>query len=315
MALNELLQLAIEKKLFSIGLKNLQKDAKNLSQKYKQRSLKLSDEEKLAYIAMRLPATLAVMQEVFFQLNSFYQTTRIKKLLDLGSGPGTSIWAAFSNFLSLEKLTLVEQDPFFLSLSKDLSIEHPDKNKVTWTSKDLRKISDFNEFDLILLSYVMNELSHEEIKHLIEKWVKSTSELLVIIEPGTKFGFENIRAIRSQLIKNNMKIVAPCPHEEKCPMQENDWCHFYKRLERSKIHRYLKEADLGFEDEKFSYLIASKHKEKEYLARILRRPIIHKGHVQLTLCTKDGLKNEIISQKDKTHYKLAKSLGWGDVYV
>ena len=74
-----------------------------------------------------------------------------------------------------------------------------------------------------------------------------------------------------------------------------------------------KDGALGFEDEKFSYIIVSKESVSPCGPRILRPPQKRKGHVIFSLCTPDGLKNKVVSQKEKEIYKKSKKLDWGDV--
>ena len=54
-------------------------------------------------------------------------------------------------------------------------------------------------------------------------------------------------------------VIAPCPHAADCPLAAADWCHFAQRIERTKIHRSVKGAELGYEDEKFSYIAVARH--------------------------------------------------------
>jgi ribosomal protein RSM22 (predicted rRNA methylase) len=95
-----------------------------------------------------------------------------------------------------------------------------------------------------------------------------------------------------------------------------DWCHFSQRVERTSQHRQLKGGALGYEDEKFSYVIARKDSVKPAGARIVRHPGKHSGHVQLTLCTPEGrIENQTITRSSKAAYKLARKAEWGDLWT
>ena len=97
-------------------------------------------------------------------------------------------------------------------------------------------------------------LGEPERSRLVEKAWEATSRALLLVEPGTPAGFEIIRAAREQLIAAGAFIGAPCPHETPCPMAAGDWCHFAVRVERTRLHRQAKGGDLGYEDEKFSFV-------------------------------------------------------------
>ena len=47
-------------------------------------------------------------------------------------------------------------------------------------------------------------------------------------------------------------------------------------------------------------------------ARILRHPRKHSGHVELELCTSEGLKRETVSGKHGERYRDARRAEWGD---
>jgi len=66
---------------------------------------------------------------------------------------------------------------------------------------------------------------------------------------------------------------------------------FSQRLQRTAEHRQLKGGSLGYEDEKFSYLIASRAALNPASARIVRHPRKHIGFLHLNLCTPAGLQN------------------------
>ncbi|HEY5162745.1 MAG TPA: small ribosomal subunit Rsm22 family protein, partial [Terriglobales bacterium] len=77
-------------------------------------------------------------------------------------------------------------------------------------------------------------------------------------------------------------------------------------------HRRLKGGDLGYEDEKFSYLIASKIAGNQASARIVRHPLKHSGHVKLALCTPDDLQRPTITKSQQELYRAARKAEWGD---
>ena len=95
-----------------------------------------------------------------------------------------------------------------------------------------------------------------------------------------------------------------------------DWCHFSQRVERTWQHRQLKGGALGYEDEKFSYLVAAKNHSPSSEARIVRHPGKHSGHVQLVLCTPEGkIENRTITRSSKEAYKRARKAEWGESWV
>ena len=94
-----------------------------------------------------------------------------------------------------------------------------------------------------------------------------------------------------------------------------DWCHFAQRLERTSAHRQAKTASLAYEDEKFSYLVACRATVAPAVSRIVRHPRKHGGHVQLTLCTRDGgLQALTVARSEGPAYKLARQAEWGDAW-
>lgn len=302
MKLPEELQLAIDRLVERTSATTLRKAREALSQDYKEgRSSPFSDEAKrLAYLCSRMPATYAaaykVLQKVPFPCTH---------LLDLGAGLGAASWAAAELFPSLKQMTLIEKNPEAISLGQTLARSHPTLQHATWLQQPLS--APIPPADGAVLSYVLNELDNPQ--KLIEHCWKQLP-LLILIEPGTPKGFHLIRQIRQQLIDLNAYLIAPCPHTLACPA---DWCHFSARLERTRLHRLLKEGSLGYEDEKFSYLIASKLPAPVSSCRIVRHPIKQSGHVRFTVCTDQGkIEEKIVTRSNKELYRAARDAEWGD---
>jgi ribosomal protein RSM22 (predicted rRNA methylase) len=97
-------------------------------------------------------------------------------------------------------------------------------------------------------------------------------------------------------------------------MKTPDWCHFAARLERSKLHRQLKSGELSYEDEKFSYVIASRAPVSPAAARVVRHPWITPGLIRLELCTADNMKSRTVRKREKELFRLARKARWGDEF-
>jgi ribosomal protein RSM22 (predicted rRNA methylase) len=319
MHLPDSLQQAIQVEIERFGGKEIAEARKELTDRYRahqRQHLMTKEEHRLSYLATRLPATFAVVQHVLEEVKARVPHVDIKSLLDLGAGPGTVMWAAADVFAHLEQVTLIERDMQLMQMGQRLAAASSNKSVIQaqWQAGDLEQLPSLTKSDLITLSYAVGELSTLATVQLIEAAWSATNHLLVIIEPGTPQGFERIRAIRRQLIDLQAYMVAPCPHVNACPMQEGDWCHFAQRIERSALHRRLKEASMGYEDEKYSYVAVCKSPAVLPQTRVLRTPMRRSGHMNLTLCTPDGLKLETISKKQGELYKLARKTEWGSPF-
>jgi len=279
-----------------------------------------TEAHRAAYLAVRLPATYAALARVFAEIKSRAPQAGITSMLDLGSGPGTALFAASRQFASLRQATLVEADAEWIALAKRLMAgpRLPGALKVQWSKQDLRSGLSCETHDLVVISYTLGELPQAAAEAVINKAWKCAGKFLVVIEPGTRRGFAAVNAARSALIANaaHAFILAPCPHTCACPMAgAGDWCHFSQRVERTSQHRQLKGGDLGYEDEKFSYIVAAKNPPTSAGARIVRHPGKHSGHVQLALCTPHAsIENRTVTRSRKEAYKRARKAQWGDVW-
>jgi ribosomal protein RSM22 (predicted rRNA methylase) len=74
----------------------------------------------------------------------------------------------------------------------------------------------------------------------------------------------------------------------------------------------LKQAELGYEDEKFSYVIGARVPARQAATRIVRHPLKHPGHVHLTLCTGEGLQRLTVTKSQKERYRRARKVDWGE---
>ena len=282
----------------------IKKAALELSKRYRegQKPYLRTVEDRHAYLVTRLPATQAALRRVFEELKE----KPLYTYLDIGAGPGASWEPAQEVWPMLEKATFVELDSEFVRLGKKLLQNRP----IEWKLQSATHLEEMPIHDLVLFSYSWGEIKSPAV--LQRAW-NLCRQFLVIVEPGTPRGYEAMLEARDSLVAQGGVVFSPCPHSQKCPWQgTREWCHFAIRLERSREHQWAKEGSLGYEDEKFSYVIVSKTPPDPFFGRLVKDPLKRKGHTLLTLCTKNGIETKIISKKQKDLFKMVNKSKWGD---
>lgn len=270
------------------------------------------DLDRQAYVAARMPATSAAVAAALRQCRGVLPG--ISSVLDLGSGPGSALWAVAEACPSAVRFSAVERDAGLSALGGRLMTEHPLLSTTRWITADLRQLPALDRHDLVVLSYVTNELTTTARDALVATAWALAGTALLVVETGTPRGFAACLAARSVLLAQGAHLVAPCPHTRACPLADHGkrWCHFRVRVARSRLHKTAKGGALGYEDEPFSLVCASRAPVRASAARVLSTPKVHRGAVELTLCTADGLATPTIPRKQRECYEGAAELAWGD---
>ena len=276
----------------------------------------------LAYAAYRMPATHAAVRSALVQAAQAMPTFAPASLLDLGGGTGAAAWAATEVFPGLARVTVLDQVPEALKLGQGLGVGRPALRQAQWRTEALPPQGALPAADLITISYVLNELSSSDQAALLDAAAAATGGAVAVVEPGTPAGYGRVLAARTALLARGFRVVAPCPHQATCPLAEPDWCHFSVRINRSALHRRVKGAQLGYEDEKFAYVLAVRDRPAGLrleqppgapAARVLRHPVTRKGLVRLRLCAHSGVvTDETVSKRQGDRYRAARDLVWGD---
>ena len=250
------------------------------------------------------------------QLKRVSQDFTIQSVLDIGGGSGASTWAAAEAFTSVTHMSVVESDLEMAKIGQRLAShsQHEAVRRASWMMGDVTSLSKLPRHDLVILSYVIGEIALADQETLLREVWEAAEVFCIVIELGSRRGFENILTARSSLTRMGGSIVAPRPGNVACLMADSaDWCHFSQRLVRDVIHRRAKQAALPFEDEKFSYVAAAKNKVHANLqSRILRSPRKHRRLVNVGLCTRLGRTQIQIPKSSADAYKLARKVDWGD---
>lgn len=268
-----------------------------------------------AYAAARMPATFAALaralEEVRLQRPSFAPRT----ILDLGTGPGTALWAALGVWNSPETLTAVDSGHDMLVIARALGTKSTRTalRGCTWEQADLAAWTPDDSYDLVLLGYVIGELGSEQRTQLLHRAWEACDGVVVVVEPGSVGGYQRVLEARNLLIQNGGAVVAPCPHARRCPLEGRDWCHFGTRVARSSDHRVIKDGSLAYEDEPYSYIAVSRADGPAAAARVIRRPQRLARRVVLDLCGPAGAERRTIG-KSSPAYPAAKQATWGSAF-
>ncbi|GIP31895.1 small ribosomal subunit Rsm22 family protein [Paenibacillus sp. J2TS4] len=318
------LRQAMESELASRSSKKLAAIAAKLSERYRAGlppgggKLLQSQEDVAAYAAFRLPATYAAVYAAVGQVQDRLPGWHPNTVLDVGAGPGTAMWAAAALWPRLiNRITLIEREEDMIDLGQRLAAHSSFSavQEATWRRFDLRGKWAFTPHDLVIASYVLGEMPSSHSEAFIRKLWETTSHTLVIIEPGTPAGFTRIRQAREQLLDLGGQLTAPCPHDKPCPMSGRDWCHFAARVSRSRLHRQIKAGELAYEDEKFSFISMSRSSGTPIQGRVIRHPQVRTGLIRLELCTPQGLRNTVVTRKDREPFRRARNLRWGSAVL
>jgi ribosomal protein RSM22 (predicted rRNA methylase) len=271
----------------------------------------------LGYLAGRLPATYAAAQSAFAQVpDGAFEGVR--SALDLGAGPGTATWALMERWPLLAQAHFLENDPEMLRQAQALAAAFPGL-KLSLKSGDLAaQLRASPPQDLVLMAYVLSELDEAGQGALLEcAWSKAERGLF-LLEPGTPETSRRVAMARTQLIGLGGRVLAPCPQDGPCPAASQPWwCHFSVRLERRGLHKLVKGGDLGYEDERFSWLFVSKLGQSVAPYRLHADPRRRNRNLTLDVCDADGKRRELFYDRRKTAANLrqaARRLRWGDAW-
>lgn len=295
-------------------LKNAYDD---LSKRYRSTNISgfSSKAEMVAYIQARFPATYSVVDYIL--KNEIYKKESIVSLLDLGAGPGTATFAALQHF-NLKNVTLIEQTPELLNAAGEVFISNFPNTAFSLACDSVHK-AEFPKTDLVILSYLLTEMSEKQALALYAKSLKSTVQCNLVVLPGTPAAFSLLLTLRDYAISMGASVLAPCSHMHNCPMlgQKNQWCHFKQRLNRSRTHQEIKKGSMGYEDEPYCYLLVMPGKTTNAVLkdRVVNTPTKRSAHIYVDTCAASGtFKTHCVTKKDKLVYKIAKNLTWGDLF-
>jgi ribosomal protein RSM22 (predicted rRNA methylase) len=321
-SLPESLGEALEEVLTGISAAELARSVSFLTERYRNGQpaaspILTSAADVAAYAAYRMPATYAACRAALTQFRALAADFRPRTQVDVGGGTGAAVWAAAEIWPSLESIEVLERVPKVIELGRRLARAAPGAavRTASWRPLVLGPNPAVPPADLATMSYVLGELQEADRAGVVRE-LAAGAAVVALVEPGTPAGYARVLAARSILIEAGLSIIAPCPHDLDCPLPPGrDWCHFSARINRTAVHRRLKGGSLGYEDEKFSYVIAARARWPQAGGRVLRHPRHRKGAVSMTVCAADpGLATETVFKRDQDLYRHARNVSWGDAW-
>ncbi|MFE2019718.1 small ribosomal subunit Rsm22 family protein [Streptomyces sp. NPDC059499] len=269
-----------------------------------------------AYAAYRMPATFEAVRSALAAFREAAPEWVPATHTDIGGGTGAASWAVAGAWEGPRTTVLDWAEPA-LELGRELAAASgiPGLRDAEWQRARIGTALELAPTDLVTVSYVLKELTPQDRIQVVDA-AAAAAQAVVIVEPGTPDGYARIIEARDLLIGAGLTVAAPCPHSDACPIEPGtDWCHFSARVSRSSLHRRVKGGSLSHEDEKFSYVVATRFPTDPVGARVTRRPQIRKGQVLLELCTREeGLQRATVTKRHGDLYRAARDTAWGDAW-
>ncbi|MFJ6742250.1 small ribosomal subunit Rsm22 family protein [Streptomyces sp. NPDC091279] len=268
-----------------------------------------------AYAAYRMPATFEAVRTALAEFADAVPEWTPADHTDVGGGTGAATWATAATWGGVRPVTVLDWAEPALALGRELAAALPELADVRWQRARIGSALAVEPADLVTVSYVLNELTEPDRVALVDA-VAGAAQAVVIVEAGTPAGYARVIEARGRLVAAGFKVAAPCPHDDACPIVPGeDWCHFSARVSRSSLHRQVKGGSLAYEDEKFSYVAATRLPVVPAASRVVRKPQIRKGQVLLDLCEREpALHRTTITKRHGDLYKAARDASWGDVW-
>lgn len=280
----------------------------------------------LIYLLARSAQEYAVLVQIMGEIALRDSEFKPRSLFDFGSGIGMGTWAAISYW----KTYIYEY--FNIDISKDMNdLAQALLQGGSTTGKMQLKGVFYRQFlpvsrssyDLVICSYSLLELPSVKARmEMILKLWNKTESYLIIVEHGTRAGFQVINEVRDFVLQLNELnsggyVFSPCPHDYICPKFASEKqlkCCFqvnYVPLKFFSHHQAHSEL--------YSYVVLKKGKRESNSPewpRLVEPTLVRSKHSICRMCTHEGKLKEIIfsaSKHGKSLYYCARKTGKGDL--
>lgn len=286
----------------------------------------------LGYLALRTPATYAQLYGAMYHITEVIPSWKPISILDIGSGPGTAVWAASNIWPSINNITCLEKNSNFSKIGKKiLQSSLPKSVNLDWRTVDLSvsKPTLNTKFDLVTIGSVLNEMVGKQRNDILEFAYNHCQGLLLVVEPGTPYGFKAVKQASTLLHSHKGTLIAPYI-DNSLVLSDQEQIGFAQRIIRPEFHRRIRQIQRklnnpdgkrvlpasDWEKAKYSYVAMSTlPSEISPYARLIAKPKKSKLYIELKILTKNGVETQRVLRRDKSNYKFAKKLKWGDLLM
>ncbi|GAB6154437.1 hypothetical protein JCM17380_31870 [Desulfosporosinus burensis] len=205
------------------------------------------------YMLLNIP----MVQLVLLQLLRRKRMSRELRVLDIGSGVGTTTFALLDLIILLNNLCKLHGEESIFDKVEINSMERSEDNikvyaeNVSYFSSRLTNIADLKnitinspkqagitdqiitgKYDLVVLSNITSELNYKSIKHLLIQTSKNltTNGDIILIEPASESAIKSLNRLKHEVHHiTNLKSIAPCGSCGRC-----DQCWVFQTSDSSK---------------------------------------------------------------------------------
>ncbi|HVU33281.1 MAG TPA: small ribosomal subunit Rsm22 family protein [Opitutaceae bacterium] len=152
-----------------------------------------------------------------------------RTVLDWGCGSGVASRRVIAHFgaSAFESLTVWDHSPLACDFAAQAAQAAFSTLRVMQATPGY--LDSGSRIGLLIISHVLNELPTGARDTL--RLLALRADAILWVEPGTHDISRQLGGFREQLRGGGFRVVAPCTHENECPMfaigRERDWCHFF----------------------------------------------------------------------------------------
>lgn len=172
---------------------------------------------------------------------------------------------------------------------------------------EYRELEGDATIDILVISHVLNELNDQARAQLASLCERANTILWV--EPGTHEVSRLLIAWREKLREISFKIVAPCPHLQRCGMLAGEnarhWCHFFANpvpniFADSNWVKFGQRAGIDLRSLPYSFLVLDRRplEMPPGFSRIIGEPRHYKGFAKIYNCDATGVNDLMLQKRD-----------------